>query len=146
MVAVHFDDTVPIEYVGDPPVIDEIMQFRLARGEFLPEAEAIIRQAEMERCTAIKGIDKRQVDPEYFGTSRQYIFGPLDYVVDVERRDVDKIMGSASGHQFRRVGDPINDLVLPRQPFRFVDEFTLTGADGAKRIDGDVLEREFGLK
>jgi hypothetical protein len=143
MTSLHFDDTVQVEYIGDPPVIDEIMQFRIANGEFIPETEAIIRAAEMTRCTAIRGVDRRVVDPEWFGTSRQYVFGPIDFVVDVERRDVDKIKGSSSGHQFIVVGQEINELVLPKQPFRFIDEVTLDSV--GKLVDGDKLFKEFGL-
>lgn len=144
MASFHFDDTVQMEYIGDPPVIDEIMQFRIARGEFLPQSEALIRTAEMTRCTAIRGVDRRVIDPEWFGTSRQYVFGPIDFVVDVERRDVDKIKGSASGHQFIVVGQEINELVLPKQPFRFVDEVTLDAV--GKSADGNKLFAEFGLR
>jgi len=128
MTAIHIDDTVDIEYVGDPPVIDEIMRYRMAVGELPLDAAAVLRGAEMDRCTAFPEVDVRVIDPEYFGTSRQYTFGPHTFVTAVERQDVDKILGSSSGHQFRIVGDPMNDVVLPRQPFRFVNDLEVNPA------------------
>lgn len=138
MVDFHILSLVDIEYIGDPPVIDEIMKYRMAIGEIPADSAAVIRGAEQIRCTAVKGIDRRVVDPEWFGTSQKYVFGPDDYIVGVEPEDVDKILGSASGHQFRRVGDPLNEIYLPRQPFRFVDGVDIGGSDGAKMKFSDL--------
>lgn len=143
MVDFHILNLVDIEYIGDPPVIDEIMKYRMTIGEIPPDAAAVIRGAEQTRCTAVQGIDIRVIDPEWFGTSQRYVFGPSNFIVGVEPEDVDKILGSASGHQFRRVGDPLNDIYLPRQPFRFVDGVDIGGADGARMKYSD-LQKLYG--
>jgi hypothetical protein len=62
------------------------------------------------------------VDPEYFGTSRPYVWGPKTFVVAVDEPDVDKILGSASGHQFRRVGEDGVQVIIPPSNFVLVDE------------------------
>lgn len=131
-------NTVDMVYVGDPPVIDEITRFMLAEGKVHPEAAAVLRGAEMHRCTAVVGIDKRYVDPEYFGTSRRYIFGPDTFVVAVEKEDVDKIKGSSSGHQWRIVGDPLEDFILPEHTLRMVDEIVVGGTPDAKMKQSDL--------
>jgi hypothetical protein len=115
-------DTVDIEYVGDPPVLDEITKIRIQMGEIHPKAATIMRAAEAQRLTAIKGIDKRVVDPEWFQTSRQYVFGPDNFVVAVEKDDADKILGSVDEHQFHRVGDPVNEIIRPSGNILMVSE------------------------
>ena len=105
--------SVDIEFVGDPPMLDDITRLRIAMGDLPHFAAEVLRDAEASRVQAVKGVTKRIVDPEYFGTSRQYVFGPSVFIVAVEARDVDKIMGSSSGHQFRIVGDPGNDVIRP---------------------------------
>lgn len=115
-------DTVDIVYVGDPPVLDEITKLRIAMGEVHPEAATIMRAAEAQRLTAIPGIDRRIVDADSFGTSRDYVFGPDNFVVAVEMQDVDKILGSRDEHQFRRVGDPVNEIVRPNANIIMVSE------------------------
>lgn len=133
-------DTVDLVYVGDPPVIDEITRFMLAEGMVHPEAAAVLRGAEMHRCTAVEGVDKRYVDPEYFGTSKQYIFGPSTFVVAVEKEDVDKIRGSASGHQWRVVGDPLEDFILPEHTLRVVDEILVGGTPDSRMNKSDLAK------
>jgi hypothetical protein len=132
------DDTVDMVYVGDPPVLDEITRFMLATGQIHPEAAAVLRGAEVYRSTAIPGIDKRLVDPEYFGTSRQYVFGPVNFTVAVEKRDVDKIKGSTSGHQFKVVGDPMEDFVLPEPGLRIIDEIEVGATEGTRATRSDL--------
>jgi hypothetical protein len=96
--------TVDIEFVGDPPLMDDITRLRIQTGQIPKSAVNVLRRAEQDMTKAVHYVTKRVVDPEWFGTSRQYVFGPKNFVVAVEREDVDKIMGSDSGHQFRIVG------------------------------------------
>jgi hypothetical protein len=114
--------TVDIEYVGDPDILDEVTKFRIATGEILPQSANVMRAAAMQRSQVIEGITRRDVDPEWFGTSRKYVFGPRIFVVAVEEEDVDKILGSASGHQFRLVGHPGNAIIRPPGNFVMVSE------------------------
>ena len=115
--------TVDIEFVGDPPLMDDITRLRIQTGEIPPSAARILRLAEQDMVKAVKHVTKRVVDPEYFQTSRQYVFGPLDFVVAVEKEDVDKILGSESGHQFRLVGaEPEFQIVKPNTGLVLVDE------------------------
>lgn len=118
--------TVDIEFIGDPPMLDEVAKARIALGEIPSSAATILRSAEAQRTTAIRGIDRRLVEPEYFGTSKKYVFGPDVFVVGVDATDVDKILGSAAGHQFRRVGAPENEIIRPAANFVIVSEDEIT--------------------
>ena len=115
-------ETVDVEYLGDPPLLDEVTKFRIQTGEIPPQAAAVVRGAEMQISIRAEGITKRVVDPEYFGTSRQYVFGPYAFVVAVDKDDVDKILGSSAGYQFRRVGDPAAQIIRPAANFVEVSE------------------------
>lgn len=115
--------TIDIEYVGDPPLMDDVTQLRIAMGELPPMGAQVIRAAETQRRRPVKGITKRVVDPEYFGTSRQYVFGPDNHVAAVDEPDVDKILGDpGSGHQFRRKGEAGIQVIIPPSDIALVDE------------------------
>lgn len=114
--------TVDIEYIGDPPLMNEVTKFRIAAGEVHPDAATLIRAADTQRSQAVKGVSKRVVDPEYFGTSRQYVFGPWDFVVAVDAKDVDRILGSESSHQFRLAGHPGVEIIQPPGDLVLVSE------------------------
>ena len=114
--------SVDIEFVGDPPLMDEITRLRIQTGEIPPSAARVLRRAEMGLTRAIENVTRRVVDPEYFGTSRQYVFGPKSFIVAVEDKDVDKILGSDSSHQFRRVGDESMRIVRPNTGITLVNE------------------------
>lgn len=125
-------ELVDVEYVGDPDPLDEVTKLRIAMGEIVPQAAAVLRGAAMMRSQAIPGVCKRICDPEYFpGLSRQYVFGPAPetFVQKVTKPDWDVLRGSGSGHQFERVGDPMNELILPRHGedvLRFVNDIEMT--------------------
>ncbi len=123
--------TVDIEWVGDPPLMDDLTKFRIATGDLPPMAAAVMRGAESQRNRPISGVTIRAVDPEFFGVSRKYTWGPENFVVAVEDQDVDKILGDPySGHQFRRVGDPDVEIIRPASNFVLVSE-----VDGASLTD-----------
>lgn len=117
-------DTVDIEYVGDPPILDEVTKLRIAMGELHPQAATVMRSAETLRCTAIRGINKRLVDREFFDSrlSQDYVFGPHCFVVAVAKKDVEIILRSADSHQFRRTDDPLNQIILPASNMVLVSE------------------------
>jgi hypothetical protein len=116
-------ETVDVEFIGDPPILDEVTKFRIAVGEIHPEAAAVIRAADIQRVQRVQGITKRVVDPDGFpGCKGAYVFGPSVFVVAVDRRDVDVILGSGSGHQFQIVGDPANDIVRPAHQVHIIEE------------------------
>jgi hypothetical protein len=134
--------TVDIEYIGDPPILDEVTKFRIANGELPPHSAAIVRGAEAQLSVAKHGITKRVVEPEWFGTSQEYIFGPFTFVVAVLAEDVDKILGSSSGYQFRRVGDPANEILRPAPNMLAVGEIDprlLTGEEQEGRSLRDIF-------
>jgi hypothetical protein len=114
--------SVDIEWVGDPPLLDDVTKLRIQMGELPPMSAAVIRAAETQRNIPVKGVTKRAVDPEFFGTSRPYIWGPDSFVVSVDAQDVDKILGSDSAHQFRRVGEDGVQVILPSSNFALVNE------------------------
>jgi hypothetical protein len=117
--------SVDIEYVGDPPLMDDITRLRIQTGEIPASAANILRKAEQGMTKAVDFVTKRIVDPEWFGTSRQYVFGPMPgtFVQAVEDEDVDKIMGSESSHQFRIVVDTDQPTVIkPNTGLVLVDE------------------------
>ncbi len=107
-------DELDVEYIGDPEVMDEVMSARIALGMIPLDAANVIRGAALMRCTAVKGVNKRMVDQESFGTSKEYEFGPQNFVTKVLKRDYEKIKASSCGHQFRVPSDPMNALILPR--------------------------------
>ena len=113
---------VDIEFVGDPPLMDDVTRLRIQMGEIPASAVKVLRRAEQGMTKAIKHVTKRVVDPEWFGTSKQYVFGPKNFVVAVEDQDVDKIMGSDSCHQFRIVGQPTVEVIRPQTGIVLVDE------------------------
>jgi hypothetical protein len=112
--ALHLEDTIEVEYVGDPNPLDEITKIRIAMGEIPESAANVLRSAAVRRAKAIKGVNKRIVDPEYFGTSKRYVFGPHDFKVKMTKRDYERVKASRSGHQFRGPGELRNSLILPR--------------------------------
>jgi len=114
--------TVDIEWVGDPPLLDDVTKYRIQMGELPRQSAAVIRAAESQRRAPIQGVTKRLVDVESFQTSRNYLWGPDEFVVAVDKKDVDKILGSTSGHQFRIVGEPGTDLIRPPMDIAFVSE------------------------
>jgi hypothetical protein len=117
--------TVDIEYLGDPPIMDDVTKFRIAVGEIDPEAATLLRSADTQRNQAVKGVTKRVVDPEYFGTSRRYVFDGSTmppFVTAVDKRDVDKILGSDSSHQFRIYGHEGIEIIRPAGDFQLVGE------------------------
>lgn len=113
---------VKIEFVGDPPLLDDVTRLRIQLGEIPASAANVLRRAEMGMTKAVRRVTKRVVDPEWFQTSQQYVFGPDNFVVEVEQDDVDKIMGSESGHQFRIVGEPTVQVIQPPSGIVLVDE------------------------
>ena len=115
-------DTVDIEYIGDPPILDDYAMYKIAVGEIPPDAAAVLRGAAMMRSVAIEGVGIRVVDPDTFGVSKVYQFGPHDFVVAVDKQDVDKILGSDSGYQFRRTDDPLREMTVPVTGIRVVSE------------------------
>lgn len=121
---------VKIEFIGDQPALDDVAKARISLGQLPPEAAGVLRDANMLRVYPLPGVVHRDVDPEYFGTSRRYQFGPdkASYIQEVEAEDVDKIMGSSSGHQFRVLNDdgtPVHRLILPQPSIEFVSEITI---------------------
>lgn len=112
--ALHLEDTIEVEYVGDPNPLDEVTKIRIAMGEIPESAANVLRSASVRRAKAIKGVNKRVVDPEYFGTSKTYVFGPQNFKVKMLKRDYERVKASRSGHQFRGPGDVRNNLILPR--------------------------------
>lgn len=114
MVAIHAEDTVEVEYVGDPNPFDDIMKLRIAMGEIPEGAANVLRAAAIRRAKAIKGINVRVVDPYYFGVSKEYRFGPNSFKLRMDKRDYEKLKASPSAHQFKGPGDLRNALVLPR--------------------------------
>lgn len=124
--------TVDIEYVGDPEILDDVVKYQIASGAIPPESAAVLRGAAMMRSQVVPGVTCRRVDPEWFQTSRPYQWGPEPgtFVQPVLADDVDKILGSSSGHQFRRADDPLKDLVLPQRGLKLVD-----GVEGASLTD-----------
>lgn len=103
--------TIDLEYVGDPPILDDTAKMRIARGDITKEGAAILRSADMCRLKAIPGLTRRIVDVESFHTSREYVFGPDVFVVAVTHADAHKILDSESGQQFRRCDAP--DIIIP---------------------------------
>jgi hypothetical protein len=116
--------TVRIVYRGDPPVLDELTKWRMAEGLIPPGSAAVLRGAEVVRSQVMPGVSFRKIDPEFFGTSRYYQFGPSasSYTQEVLVEDVDKILGSSSGHQFVREDDPMRDWVVPPSGLMLVDD------------------------
>jgi hypothetical protein len=117
--------SVDIEFVGDPPLMDDITRLRIQTGEIPESAVKVLRKCETGMTKAVDFVTKRVIDPEWFGTSRRYVFGPKPgtFVQSVEDEDVDKILGSDSGHQFRTLtdtGEPT--VVLPNTGIVLVDE------------------------
>jgi hypothetical protein len=115
--------TVDIEWVGDPPLLDEVTQLRIAMGELPAMSATVLRAAETQRKRPVQGITKRYVDVDSFQTSRNYTFGPDVFVTAVDKRDVDKILGSASGHQFRIKGEPGIEVIRPAYDIALVSEY-----------------------
>lgn len=111
--AVVVDEDIDVEYVGDPDPLDDVTKLRIVMGEIPTSAANVLRSAAIQRFNAIKGVSIRKVDPEFFGVSKPYVFGPHSFFEKVTRKDYEIIKASASGHQFRRAGDPAR-LVLPR--------------------------------
>ena len=119
-------ETVDVEWVGDPPLLDDTTRLRIAMGELPPESATVLRAAESQRqrTAPAKGVSIRTVDPEYFGTSRQYIWGPDVFVTAVAKEDVDKILGDPySGHQFRLKGEAGIQVITPPSSITLVEEF-----------------------
>jgi hypothetical protein len=119
--------SVDIEWVGDPPLLDDVTKLRIQMGELPSMSAAVIRAAESQRLVPIPGVTIRKVDPEFFGTSRPYVWGPEaneegKFVVSVDDPDVDRILGSDSSHQFRRVGDEGVRVITPSSHFALVGE------------------------
>jgi len=125
-ISIVMSDTVDVEYVGDPPLLDDFTKFRIQTGEISSQEAAILRGAQCQLAQAVPGMWKRVVDPEWFGTSKQYVFGPNSFVVAVDRVDVDKILGSASGHQFRVHGTESTPIIPP--PMNLVKVSEVEGA------------------
>jgi hypothetical protein len=114
--------TVDIEWVGDPPLLDELTKLRIQLGELPSMSAAVIRAAESQRRSPFTGVTVRRVDVDSFHTSRDYTFGPYVFVTAVDAKDVDKILGSPSGHQFRIVGEPGIEIIRPPIDLAFVNE------------------------
>lgn len=104
--------TVDLEYIGDPPILDDLARYRIATGQIDKRGAAVLRDAEDMRLKAIKGITIRHVEQEHFGTSRDYTFGPTEFVLTVSYEDYEKIMESESAHQFRLHSDAV-EIVRP---------------------------------
>lgn len=118
---------VDLVFVGDPPMLDDFAKLQIAMGEMPPEAATILRAADAQRTTAVKGVDKRLIEPEYFpGLSQPYTFGPDVFERSVDAKDADIILGSSSGHQFRRKGAPEDEIVKPPSHFVLVSEEEIT--------------------
>lgn len=105
--------TIDLEFIGDPPIMDESTVMRIATGELSDRSANVLRMAEQHRIRAIPGVVRRVVDKESFDTSRDYIFGPSaeSYVQAVDHADAHKILDSESGQQFRRC-DSL-DIIIP---------------------------------
>ena len=124
--------TIDIEYVGDPPIMDEIAKYRIAQGLISDKGAAVLRAADASRLKAIPGLTKRIVDQGSFGTSRDYQFGPEVFVVAVEWEDAKKIMDSESGNQFRRMDE--QRIIIPQQAvISFAEEHEINRYDVYQR-------------
>lgn len=108
------DDFIDVEYIGDPNPLDEVMKAKIAMGMIPRAAANVIRGAAIKRSKAIKTVNIRIVDQKTFGTSMDYTFGPKSFVTKMKVSDYQKVKETTSAHQFRRVGDPLNNLILPR--------------------------------
>jgi hypothetical protein len=119
----HVADEVDVEYLGDPPILDEFTKFKIQTGEISPNEAAVLRGAEAQLSVVMTGVTKRVVDPEWFDTSQQYIFGPYIYTITMSREDAEKICGSASGYQFRIKGsDDAPQIIRPALNMVLVSE------------------------
>lgn len=114
MTAIIMNDWIDVEYVGDPNPLDEVMRMKIALGQIPASAANVIRVAAMKRSKAIRKVNIRIVDQPTFGTSQQYVFGPLEFIQKMKREDYLKVKETTSAHQFRWVDDPMNKYILPR--------------------------------
>ena len=114
MQAIQAEDTIEVEYVGDPNPLDDVVKMRIAMGHIPESAANVIRSASLRRSKAVVNVNRRLVEPEHFGTSKTYTFGPKVFKQRVLKRDYEKMKQSTSGHQFRAVGDPMGNMILPR--------------------------------
>lgn len=124
--------TIDLEYIGDPPILDEVTKFRIANGDIGPRGAAVLRMAESNRLKAIPGVTKRYVDPEFFKTTRSYVFGPDVFVVAVDWGDAKKILDSESGQQFRRLDEP-QLIITAAADIAMADEWEISVYDVYQR-------------
>jgi hypothetical protein len=114
---------VDVEYIGDPPILDDVTKFKIQTGEIPASAAAVLRGAEAQLSVVLTGVTKRIVDPEYFGTSEQYVFGPFTFTITMPEDDAEKICGSSSGYQFRIKGsDDAPQIIRPALNMVLVSE------------------------
>lgn len=131
MSSARHPETMDLEYIGDPPILDDVAAMRIATGEVTSKGAAILRAAEQSRLKAITHVTRRIVDPASFGTSREYVFGPTEFVVAVDWEDGKKILASESGNQFRQTSDTA--LIIPRGGVAFADEYEVSKYDVYQR-------------
>lgn len=124
--------TIDLEYIGDPPILDDYTRMRIARGEVSRRSASVLRMAEEHRLKAIPGVTRRIVDVESFHTSREYVFGPWEYTQAVSHADAHKILDSESGQQFRRCDSP--EIIIPSlSEIAFAGEYEISPYEVTQR-------------
>lgn len=121
---------VEVEWIGDPPILDDFTKARIAAGEVPQEAVAVLRAAEQRRNKVLKGYTKRIVDPDYFpGLSGQIVFGPDVFVKLISYSDADILLGSSSCHEFRLAGNDALRMELPANDIALVGEMEFNATE-----------------
>jgi len=143
--------TVAVEWIGERSFLDDPrVLYRLLRtGQpdgFTPHQAAVIRAAARRRIARVPG-HNREMGPRD-GLSRTYVWGPKagGYVRRMSYRDAERLLASASGHEFRIVGEqppapsPAERLfaALPQQHIRLVGAQEFSRIEAAAALEGPL--------
>lgn len=118
--------TVRLEWIGARSPLDHpLVEYRLATGQYPKHAADILRKAAVQAPIRHLGTSRRMTPDAHGipGLSQSYEWGPrpATYVQDVEHRDADKILSSASGAEFRNL-----DAVEPDEPVVIAPDVDIT--------------------
>lgn len=125
----HATDPAPrktrkIEWIGERSPLDEpVVAWRLMTKQFTALQEAVIRRAAAMARTRVKRErlfehDHQHAQAVLKGLHRTYLFTKANnYIQDVDYHDVDILLGSESGHEFRDLDapDPPTPTVTPNE-------------------------------